>query len=293
MALDSAAGIERALHEALASCETNKTPPGLARAMRHAVFPAGGRIRPTLCLGVAQACSGAATPVTMAAAVSTELVHCASLVHDDLPCFDDAPLRRGRPAVHVAFGEPLAVLAGDALIVLAFATLARGAVACPHQLPALIEALSDAAGTPHGLMAGQAWECEPGVDLQTYHRAKTGSMFIAACAAGAISVDDDPEPWRHFGSRVGEAYQIIDDVLDVTGSAEALGKPVAQDSRNGRPNILALHSVGDTQAKIASLMEEAGAAIPRRPEAAMLRGVLAVLSQRFGRALDEAKQAAR
>ena len=116
--------IEQSLATAIASGEAHGCPPKLAGAIRHAVFPGGARIRPQLCLAVSQACGDDDPELAEAAATAIELLHCASLVHDDLPCFDDAPTRRGRASVHFAYGESLAVLAGDALIVLAFETLA-------------------------------------------------------------------------------------------------------------------------------------------------------------------------
>src|SRR5271166_5032627 len=125
--MDAIARIERALGAALAGTGAAGGPPLLAAAMHHAVFPRGARLRARLCLAVAAACGEDDPASSDAAAASIELLHCASLVHDDLPCFDDAATRRGRPSVHAAFGEPLAVLAGDALIVLAFQTIARGA----------------------------------------------------------------------------------------------------------------------------------------------------------------------
>ena len=136
--MDAMSRIERILGSALAQATVPGAPPRLAAAMHHAVFPAGARIRPRLCLAVAGACGEDDPDITDAAAGAIELLHCASLVHDDLPCFDDAATRRGRPSVHAAFGAPLAVLAGDALIVLSFQTLARGAVRAPARLASLV-----------------------------------------------------------------------------------------------------------------------------------------------------------
>src|SRR5512140_3821641 len=167
--------IEHALQAAVANGETAGCPPRLAAALRHAVFPGGARIRPQLCLAVARACGDSDPALTDATAAAIELLHCASLVHDDLPCFDDAPTRRGVPSVHKAFGERLAVLGGDALIVLAFQTLARAAGRLPDRLCPLMAALGAGAGLPGGIAAGQAWECEPEPSLRDYHRAKTGA----------------------------------------------------------------------------------------------------------------------
>ena len=138
--MDAVNRIEHALNFAMARLDAPACPPRLAEAMRWAVFPRGARVRPRICLAVAAACGEDDPTVVDGAAATIELLHCASLVHDDLPCFDDAPMRRGRPSVHRAFGEPLALLAGDALIVLAFQNLARAAHT-PQRLSSLREEL--------------------------------------------------------------------------------------------------------------------------------------------------------
>ena len=161
--MDPLARIEHALDAALAQHEVPGAPPRLAAAVRHAVFPGGARIRPQLCLAVAAACKVDDPGLAQAAAVSLELMHCASLVHDDLPCFDDAATRRGLPSVQAAFGEPLAVLAGDALIVMAFQVLGAAASRSPLRLGPLVAIVAGGTGLPLGIVAGQAWECEPRV----------------------------------------------------------------------------------------------------------------------------------
>lgn len=228
--------IEQALQAALASGETSGCPPKLAAAMRHAVFPGGARIRPQLCIAVARACGDSDPALADAAAVAIELLHCASLVHDDLPCFDDAPTRRGRASVHRAYGERLAVLAGDALIVLAYQTLGLGGARSPARLCRTISTVSRGVGMPFGIVAGQAWECEPRVALSDYQRAKTGALFAAATAAGAESAGVDGETWRALGEWLGEAYQVADDLRDVLADPETLGKPTGRDVALGRPS---------------------------------------------------------
>jgi len=228
--------IDRALVEAIETSRGSACPPGLDGAVHHAVFPGGARIRPQICLAVAEACGEDQPCVTDAAAVSIELLHCASLVHDDLPCFDDSPLRRGRSSVHHAFGERLAVLAGDALIVMAFQTLARGAGRVPERLPKLMEIIAGCCGMPGGIVAGQAWECEDEIVLADYQQSKTGSLFAAATMAGAASAGADADPWHGLGMRIGNAYQVVDDILDVAGDAEKLGKPTGQDEALERPS---------------------------------------------------------
>src|SRR5690349_13610196 len=139
--MDMVTRIEGALADSVLLAEAAGAPPRLAAAMRHAVFPRGGRVRPRLVLAVAGCCGDDQPALSSAAASAVELLHCASLVHDDMPCFDDADTRRGKPSVHRAFGAPLALLAGDALIVLAFQSLARAAYAAPARLPAMMLAI--------------------------------------------------------------------------------------------------------------------------------------------------------
>lgn len=185
--METASGIEAALETAVASCDALGCPPRLAAAIRYAVFPGGARVRPRLCLAIAAGCGEPQSPLAIATAASIELLHCASLVHDDLPCFDDAEVRRNRPSVHRAFDERIALLVGDALIVLAFQNVARAFANAPDRLPPLVLALARAVGAPGGLVAGQAWECEESTPLEEYRRQKTGALFIAATVGGALS----------------------------------------------------------------------------------------------------------
>ncbi|MEO0381315.1 MAG: polyprenyl synthetase family protein, partial [Pseudomonadota bacterium] len=188
------------------------TPPKLASALHYATAPGGARIRPTILTSVAMACGDDRPQVSDAAAAALEMIHCASLVHDDLPCFDDADLRRGKPSVHRAYSEPLAVLAGDSLIVLAFETLARQSARAPDRVAELIVTLAQRTGMPGGICAGQGWESEAEVDLKAYHQAKTGALFIAATQMGAIAAGQEAEPWFELGDRIGEAFQVADDL---------------------------------------------------------------------------------
>ena len=249
--------------------------------MRHAVFPGGARIRPRLCLAVAAACGDNDPDATNAAAAALEFLHCASLVHDDLPCFDDAEIRRGCPSVPAAFGAPLAVLAGDALIVLAFQTLAWGAVKNPARLAPLLLTIGHAVGSPNGIVAGQAWESEPAIDLACYQRAKTGSLFAAACVAGAAAAGAEPEPWRALGEKLGQAYQIADDLLDAVATPEEADKPVGRDNTLGRPNAVARYGVDGALALLDDLAGQAVAAIPDCPGATPLRGLIAQEARRL------------
>ena len=281
--MDSMTRIERCLGDALSLTQGKDAPPGLVAAMSYAVMPGGARIRPRLALAVAQACGDDTPWLADAAAAAIELLHCASLVHDDLPCFDDAPLRRGKPSVHKAYGEQLALLTGDALIVLAFQVLGPAAGRSPaaiQRLPALLGILASAVGAPDGITAGQAWESERDVTLSTYQRAKTGALFAAATAAGACAAGHAAEPWRALGERLGEAYQVADDLRDVVASSVDLGKPTGQDVAHGRPN--AVHQLG-LAAALQRLQDLVGAALAAIPACAGADALRAHIMAEAGR----------
>ncbi len=276
--------IEKTLASALGETEGSLTPPLLAKAMNHAVFPGGARVRPRLCLATAAACGQGGSELAAAAAAAIELLHCASLVHDDMPCFDNAATRRGRPAVHKAFGEPVALLAGDALIVLAFDLIGRAA-ARPGQgqkAGAVLRIVAQSVGAPFGIVAGQAWECEPRVDVAMYHRSKTGALFAGAAAAGAAAAGADPERWRPLGAKLGEAYQVADDIGDAVADDEAeMGKPIRQDTALGRPNAVRELGVEGALKRLRSLAEEAIAAIPDCPGSGELEAIIRGESKRL------------
>jgi geranylgeranyl diphosphate synthase type II len=249
--------------------------------MTHAVMPGGARVRPQLCLSVAMACAEDKAPVSDAAAAAIELIHCASLAHDDLPCFDDASVRRGRPSVHHAYGVPLAVLTGDALIALAFEVLARAAEADAGRSAALTLALARATGMPGGICAGQGWESEGEIDLAAYHRAKTGSLFVAATRMGAIAAGADPSPWSELGARIGEAFQVADDLHDVLNGEEDLGKPAGQDAAHGRPNAVADFGVAGAIRRLEDILGGAISSIPACPGEAALCAVVRKQAERL------------
>jgi geranylgeranyl diphosphate synthase type II len=279
--MDPTLRIEQALESAIDQTRDTSSPPGLARAMHYAVFPGGARIRPRLCLAVAWACGDTDPETSDATAAAIELLHCASLVHDDLPCFDDSPIRRGRPSVHSAFGERLAVLTGDALIVLAFQILGSRILAAPEAMSQVIATVAASVGAPRGICAGQAWECETEVDLADYHREKTGSLFVAATVAGAQSVGAPTEPWRLVGERLGEAYQVADDLGDATGVRQGFGKPVGVDGSLGRPNAALELGVLGAVHRLKALVDSAVAAVPECPGAPALRALIAAESRRI------------
>lgn len=253
--------VEAALRSMIDRADTPSAPPKLAKALRHAVFPGGARVRPLLTLAVARACGDDQPSLSDAAAAAVELLHCASLVHDDMPCFDNAATRRGKPSVHAVYGEPIALLAGDALIVMAFEKLALAGVAAPERLAPLIGAIARGVGAPSGIVAGQAWESEPSAPLDLYHQAKTGALFVAATTSGAIAAGSDAAPWRALGEALGAAYQVADDLLDAVQSAES-GKPVGQDALLHRPSAVAEHGIKGALKQLNAMVERAVDAVP-------------------------------
>ena len=284
--------VERALGAALEPLSSPESPPTLVAAVRHAVFPGGARVRPRLCLAVAAACGDPAPSVADAAAAAVELIHCASLVHDDLPCFDDAPVRRGLPTVHATYGQPIAVLAGDQLIALGFEVLARAAIgdalgssqqALQYAVRGarLAQVMARAVGMPHGIIAGQGWESEPRIPMAAYRRAKTGALFEAAAVAGAVASGEDGGAWRTFGQRIGEAYQLADDLLDVTGDPDEIGKPVGRDEALGRPNVAVQLGVSGTRRLLREMVMEAIEAVPACRHGDELRAWVRDLSERL------------
>ncbi len=277
--MDVATRLETELDHAISRAGGADCPPILAEAMRYAVFPGGARIRPRLTLAVAMACGDTLPVATDAGAAAIELLHCASLVHDDLPCFDAAALRRGKPSVHTAYGERTAVLVGDALIVLAFEQLAVRLARHGDRLAPLVKIISAAVGGPHGIAAGQAWECEPQIDLVRYQRSKTGALFAACTMAGAAAAGREPEAWRTLGYAIGEAFQVADDLRDVAGSEQALGKPVGQDATHHRPNAVAAFGFEGAMRRFENLLDEALAAIPPCPGAEPLGHQIAAVSK--------------
>ncbi|MGB3626637.1 MAG: polyprenyl synthetase family protein [Henriciella sp.] len=254
------AQISAYLEQALCTGKADNCPPKLKSALQHAVFPGGARVRPKLCLAVASACEpGVDLSDALAAAAALELLHCASLVHDDLPCFDDADQRRGKASVHIRYGEPIAVLAGDAMIVLAFQTLALKA---PTYFRELTLVMADATAPPNGICAGQAWESEAEIDLEAYHNSKTAALFVAATRAGAVSVGASDAGWRPLGEYLGQAYQLADDLRDAVLSPEDLGKPAKQDTRNCRPSAVESYGVSGTYQRLRGAIEAAADSVP-------------------------------
>ena len=279
--MESKARIEAALEEVVRAATVGPCPARLSEAIRYAVFPGGGRVRPGLCLAVASACGDSDPTLADAAGVAVELLHCASLVQDDLPCFDDAGVRRGRPSLHRRFGEEIAILVGDALIVMAFRAVAALIPQSPANCGAILASLSSAAGAPSGIAAGQAWESEPIVDLAAYHRAKTAALFEAAAVAGALAGGGDPAAWRQAGGLLGEAYQVADDLADALGEARGLGKPTQKDGEKRRPSVVAKLGVEGSGRRLDELLDQSMRSVPQCPGRAAVEAFLALTAERL------------
>ena len=273
--------IEATITAAIAQGQGGVAPPKLAAALNYAVTPGGARIRPTILMSVAMACGDDRPALTNAAAAALELVHCASLVHDDLPCFDDADMRRGKPALHRAFSEPLAVLAGDSLIIMGFHLLARAAGDAPARAITLLDILGTRTGMPFGICAGQGWESESQIDLSAYHQAKTGALFIAATQMGAVAAGQEAEPWAELGARIGEAFQVADDMRDALCDEAALGKPAGQDDLHGRPNAVAAYGVQGAVKRFDDILGGAISSIPACPGEAALAQMVRAYADRL------------
>lgn len=211
-------------------------PPTIHTAMRYSLFAGGKRLRPILCLAAAEACRGK-SPHALPAACAVECIHTYSLIHDDLPCMDDDDLRRGRPTSHKVFGEGVAVLAGDALLTQAFEILLDQRETARYKLRHFLTELASAAGSKK-LIAGQVADIEAEgkkstrAELKFIHEGKTAAMIVASLRLGAMSANASPgalEALSLFGRNLGLAFQVIDDILDITQTSEKLGKSAGKD----------------------------------------------------------------
>lgn len=273
--------IDVALTAAIRSAQTDPAPAQLASALHYAVTPGGARIRPTILMSVAMAAGDRNPELANAAAAALELIHCASLVHDDMPCFDDAPIRRGKPSVHRAFGDHMAVLTGDSLIILAFETIAKAGAQAPAAALELTRILARRTGMPMGICAGQGWESERRIDLAAYHQAKTGALFMAATEMGAVAAGEPAEPWVELGARIGEAFQVADDLRDALETEETLGKPAGQDARLGRPSAVTELGVEGAIERLKDILGGAISSIPSCPGEAALAEMVRKTAERL------------
>jgi geranylgeranyl diphosphate synthase type II len=248
LSADHLARIERGIDQLLPPADA--APRRLHEAMRYSMQAGGKRLRPVLVQAAAELFGPTTRPDALAAAVAVECVHTYSLIHDDLPCMDDDDLRRGRPTCHKAFDEATALLAGDALLTLAFTLLVTAYPA--RTARALVRELAGAAGSAHlvgGQMADLLAENDPAVtaaDLDFIHRNKTGAMIEAALVMGGIVGGARARALsvlRQAGRHLGLAFQIIDDVLDATGDAATLGKTPGKDVAAGKATYVRLHGV--------------------------------------------------
>jgi geranylgeranyl diphosphate synthase type II len=242
-------------------------PAPLAEAMRYALLAPGKRLRPTMVLLAAEACGGD-IGAAMPAACAVEMVHAYSLVHDDLPAMDDDDLRRGRPTCHVKFGEALAILAGDALLTLAFETLAREIRPDALAGRCCLE-LARAAGAT-ALVGGQADDLAAerfggdAATLEAIHRRKTGAMFLVSLRLGGLCAGGDGEQLAAldaYGKSIGLAFQIVDDLLDEAGDEAAVGKRLNKDAGRGKLTFPRLWGVEESRRRAAALVSEASAAL--------------------------------
>jgi geranylgeranyl diphosphate synthase, type II len=226
-------------------------PPVIHRAMRYSLFAGGKRIRPLLAMAAADAISDAPVGIE-SAACALELIHTYSLIHDDLPALDNDDLRRGRPTCHKVFGDAMAILAGDALLTLAFEVLSKLEGADAATRIRLVEELATASGTVGGMIGGQVNDLEgegkfPTAQLlESIHRAKTGALLRASVRMGAVYANASQEQFEalsRFGEHVGLAFQIVDDVLDVEQSSEALGKTAGKDAQQKKITFPAVYGL--------------------------------------------------
>jgi geranylgeranyl diphosphate synthase, type II len=274
---------------------SDRAPAAIVDAMRYSVFAGGKRLRPMLVLAAAEAVAfrlglagDAVVGLALPAACAIELIHTYSLVHDDLPAMDNDTLRRGRPTSHVVFGEGTAILCGDALLTEAFVLLSRQPR--PEDAPGLsngelaarkletVRTIAEAAGA-HGMVGGQALDlkaAEPGtpslneMGLREMHARKTGALLRASAVAGAVMAGASPEllaAVAAYGTDVGLAFQIVDDILDVEGASAVLGKTAGKDAAAGKPTFPALFGIDESR---------------RRAEASMVRALDALERAQLG-----------
>lgn len=230
-------------------------PSKVHAAIRWSVFAGGKRLRPLLTLAVGHA-FGAANKQLLATACALEMIHTYSLIHDDLPSMDDDDLRRGRATCHIRFGEAIAVLAGDALQTLAFKTISDDEELSAAKRMQLVSEIARASGTPDGMVAGQAYDLEAesreveAEELEQIHRLKTGALIIAAARSGAIiadSSDGELAAITEYSAQLGLLFQITDDLLDITATAEILGKTPGKDIRSKKATYPALYGIDATK----------------------------------------------
>jgi geranylgeranyl diphosphate synthase type II len=240
-------------------------PQSIHKAMRHSVFAGGKRLRPVLCIEAGRMIAGTLPPKIEELGAALEMLHTYSLIHDDLPALDNDDLRRGRPTCHKVFGEALAILAGDALQTQAYEVLSR--LQCPAEARVrIIEEIARGTGTLDGMIGGQVVDLEaehtdPTVEMLEYiHRAKTAALITASLVSGGLyagAKDDEVKKLRSFGQSIGLAFQIVDDVLDVTQTSEQLGKTAGKDTAAQKVTYPALFGIEESERKADALVSSA------------------------------------
>ena len=257
-------------------------PPSIHKAMRYSVFAGGKRLRPTLCLEAGRLFGGD-EKVLLRVGSSLELIHTYSLIHDDLPALDNDDLRRGKPTSHVVFGEANAILAGDALLTLAFEAIAGAEGGAANRILQVIQELAHAVGTVRGMVGGQVADLESSdttgdaARLEYIHSAKTGAFIRVALRSGAILANansNDMARITAYGEKIGLAFQIADDLLDVLGSQAELGKTIGKDQEQHKATYPAIHGIEASKRIAAQLVEEACEGLePYGARAEILQGI--------------------
>lgn len=263
-------------------------PAGLGEAMRYGVLDGGKRLRPLLVLAACEAVAGSSL-AAMRAAVAVELIHAYSLVHDDMPCMDNDVLRRGKPTVHVQFGEAQAMLAGDAMQALAFEVLTPDDDAgLPPALQARLCALLARSAGHAGMAGGQAIDLASigrALDedaLRDMHRRKTGALLQASVQMGAACGPFNAQSWKalsDYGAAIGLAFQVVDDILDVTQASETLGKTAGKDQNHNKPTYVSLLGLDAARRHAEELRQQAHAALASSGLGGTV-GLLAVLADK-------------
>ena len=258
--------VDRELDRCLARHATSER---LQETMRYSVLGGGKRVRPALCMAAARA-MGSDESTALAPACALELIHAYSLVHDDLPAMDDDDLRRGRPTAHIAFDEASAILAGDALQTLAFALLSDAPALSDRQRVTMISELARASGH-QGMVGGQAIDLESVgrqlsvAQLETMHRHKTGALIEASVRLGALTSETVTEcqlsNLTDYASALGLAFQVQDDLLDIEGDTEVIGKRQGSDAARAKPTYPALLGIEGARQHLARLLDEALSAL--------------------------------
>ncbi len=251
--------------------QEDEEPRRVHAAIRWSLFAGGKRFRPALLLATGQTC-GAARDDLLRTACALEMIHTYSLIHDDLPAMDNDDLRRGRPTCHVKFDEATAILAGDALQALAFQTIAEDARLPPALRVQLVSEIARAAGTPEGMVAGQAHDLDAesrevsSGELERIHHRKTGALIRAAARCGAIIAganEAELQAITEYANNLGLLFQITDDLLDVTATAEDLGKTPGKDARSRKATYPALYGMEASHAQLEVVHRAAGDALDR------------------------------